>query len=76
MASETSACVESGRSILILPNNPPDHSYLGKPPNLDALALSRRWVLRLDMHEIVLSAAFAAHLAPHQLSLNVPEDLP
>ncbi|MER9561064.1 hypothetical protein [Mesorhizobium sp. M0571] len=64
----------SGASILIPPNDPPHRSYFRKPPNSNTLPFPRRWVLRFDVHELVLAAPFAAHFAPHQFRLNVPED--
>jgi hypothetical protein len=63
-------------SNLVPPDNPPHRPYFGKPRDPNALPFSCRWVLRLGVHVLVLAAPFAAHSAPDQLSLKVPEDFP
>lgn len=62
--------------LFISPDHPPHRSDFGKPPDADALPLSRGWAFGLDMHELMPSAAFATHFAPDQFRLNIPEDFP
>ncbi|SIT57470.1 hypothetical protein BQ8794_40069 [Mesorhizobium prunaredense] len=44
--------------------HPTGFEPFGKPPNPNALPLPSGWVLRLDMHELVLSAPFAEVASP------------
>ncbi|WP_210212607.1 hypothetical protein, partial [Mesorhizobium sp. M4A.F.Ca.ET.050.02.1.1] len=61
--------------LLIPPHDPPHRPYFGKPSHPNALPLPRRRALRLGVHEFVLAAALAAHLAAHEVRFDVAENL-